>query len=103
MTGTFLDTAEVAELLGCCTRTVTSLIARGHLSATRLGPGRTSWRVAEEDLWAFIHQHGHHDPADVVSVADPDRLTTRTRARLTTRRTPDGLQMVGLQPPDPDA
>jgi excisionase family DNA binding protein len=98
-----LDTDTVAELLACSPRNVTRLITAGHLPAFRLGPGKSSWRVTDADLIAFIGRWGQHDPAHVAAVTDPDRLTTRTRARLTTRRTPEGLQLVGLQPPDPDA
>jgi excisionase family DNA binding protein len=98
-----LDTETVAELLACTPRNVTRLITAGHLPAFRLGPGKSSWRVTAADLAAFIRRWGQHDPAHVAEVTDPNRLTTRTRARLTTRRTPDGLLLVGLQPPDPDA
>jgi excisionase family DNA binding protein len=101
--GDFLTSLQVADLIACHPRTVTRLCVNGVLPATRLGPGRTSWRVRSADLWSFIHRYGHHEPADLAAVPDPNRLTTRTRSRLTTRRTPEGLQLVGLQPPDPDA
>lgn len=103
--GAFLSSSEVADLLACDPRTVTRLCVNGVLPATRLGPGRTSWRVRSADLWSFIHRYGHHEPATVAATTDPDQLPTPAPAPalLTRRRTPEGLQLIGLQPPDPDA
>jgi excisionase family DNA binding protein len=59
--GAFFDTATVARFLSCTPRTVTRLCALGHLPAFRLGAGRTSWRISEADLMAFITRHGPPD------------------------------------------
>ncbi len=103
--GAFLSSSEVADILGCDRRTAIRLFASGNLRAFRLGPGRTSWRVSETALWEFITRYGHHEPATVAESPDPDQLAppTLAPALLTTERTPDGLLLVGLQPPDPDA
>ncbi len=103
--GIFLSSSEVADILGCDRRTAIRLFASGNLRAFRLGPGRTSWRVSETALWEFITRYGHHEPATVATSADPDQLPTPAPAPalLTRRRTPEGLQLIGLQPPDPDA
>ncbi len=102
--GDFLTSSEVADLLACDPRTVTRLCMNGVLPATRLGPGRTSWRVRSADLWSFIHRYGHHEPATVAASPDPDQLPTPTSAPalLTTERTADGLLLVRpAPPPDP--
>ena len=99
-----LTTETVADFLACSPRNVTRLITAGHLPATRLGPGKSSWRVTETDLLAFTQRWGHHSPADVADSLDPDRLPTPAPplGLLTTRRTAEGLQMIELQHPDPD-
>ena len=102
--GNFITTLDAAHLLACTPRTVVRLITAGHLPATRLGPGKSSWRVTETDLLAFTQRWGHHSPADVADSLDPDRLPTPAPplGLLTTRRTAEGLQMIELQHPDPD-
>jgi excisionase family DNA binding protein len=102
--GDFLTSLQVADLIACHPRTVTRLCVNGVLPATRLGPGRTSWRVRSADLMAFIHRYGHHEPATVAASPDPDQLAPPTPAPvlLTTERTPDGLLLVRpAPPPDP--
>jgi hypothetical protein len=71
----------------------------GILPAFRLGSSHSSWRVSEANLMAFIHRHGHHDPADVAESADPNQLPTPapSPALLTTRRNAEGLKLVELQ------
>jgi excisionase family DNA binding protein len=102
---TFLKAPAVALVLGCTSRTVTRLCTNGVLPATRLGPGRTSWRVRSADLMAFIHRYGHHEPADVAESPDPDQLPTPAPppGLLTRRRTAEGLQLVELCSPPADS
>ena len=100
----FLTTETVADFLACSPRNVTRLITAGHLPATRLGPGKSSWRVTETDLLAFTVRYGHHSPADVADSTDPDNLPpiTLQPVTLATERTADGLLLVTpYRPPDP--
>lgn len=100
--GELLDTATVAELLACTTRTVTNLIQRGHLPAVRLGPGRTAYRVSAPALFDFVARYGHHEPGDVADSTDPLPDFTPTPALLVETRSPDGLRLVApYRPPDP--
>jgi excisionase family DNA binding protein len=50
----FYTIAEVAEIVGVCTRTVRRWIDAGHLSAHRFG---SAVRIAEDDLRAFLAMH----------------------------------------------
>lgn len=98
--GGSLTTSEVADVLGCHTRTVTRLIRRGHLPAVRLGPGRTAYRVASSALLAFVLRYGTHEPHEVADASNPDALPEPhpEPVVLHTRRTPDGLLLVTPTP-----
>ncbi|WP_019588843.1 helix-turn-helix domain-containing protein [Deinococcus apachensis] len=99
--GCFIDTATVAEFLGCTARTVVNLIRRGHLPAVRLGEGRTAYRVPVAALLEFVTRFGTHAPATVAASENPDELLefTPEPVMLATRRTSDGLLIVTpLQP-----
>jgi len=50
-----LTTSEAAEQLRCCSKTVTNVIARGHLKAVRIGK---SVRIERVELERFIAQGG---------------------------------------------
>lgn len=93
----FISTATAAAYLACTTRTVTRLIERGYLPATRLGP-TGAYRIREADLHAFVTAHGHHDPA-TVATSTPDALPEFTPhpVTLTTHRTAHGLLIVQPQ------
>lgn len=52
-----LDTATVAETLGCSQRTVLMLIHEGALPAIRLGSQTSHYRVTEIDLRDFISRY----------------------------------------------
>lgn len=98
--GVFISTLDAAELLACTPRTVVRLITAGHLPATRLGPGRTSYRISADELHAFTTRYGHHSPSDVAATAHLDELPpfTPQAVMLTTERTPDGLLLVRPAP-----
>lgn len=53
-TAELLTTSQVAQRLNCTPRTVTRLIRRGDLPASRLGAGRTAYRVAATTLLTFL-------------------------------------------------
>jgi excisionase family DNA binding protein len=55
--GVYLDTNMVANMLACSQRTVLLLIQRGYLTATRLGPPPSSYRIAMTDLQAFLAKY----------------------------------------------
>lgn len=50
-----LTTNEAADVLRCCTKTITNLIARGQLKAVRLGK---AVRVERAELERFIADGG---------------------------------------------
>ncbi len=101
-TGELLDTATVAELLSCTSRTVTNLIQRGHLPAVRLGPGRSAYRVSAAALLDFVTRYGYHSPEDVADSSGPLPDFTPAPALLVETRSPDGLRLVTpYRPPDP--
>ena len=102
--GDFISTLDAAHLLACTPRTVVRLIIAGHLPAIRLGPGRTSYRIATDDLHTFTARYGHHNPTDVAAAAYPDELPpfTPQAVMLATERTADGMLLVTpYRPPDP--
>ncbi len=53
-TSRLLTVADVAECLRVNAKTVRRWIATGELPAYKVG---RQWRVAEEDLWAFLAKH----------------------------------------------
>lgn len=65
---TYLDTRAVAQILDVTQRTVQILIMRGYLPASRLGPPPASWRVALDDLRAFLAQYRNQ----IAELAHPD-------------------------------
>ncbi|EYB67404.1 hypothetical protein DEIPH_ctg042orf0003 [Deinococcus phoenicis] len=99
-TGDLLNTVTVADVLGCTPRTVTRLIQRGVLPATRLGPGRTAYRVTTAALLAFVLRYGTHEPGTVADAPNPDALRDFTPEPVTlhARRTADGLLLVSATP-----
>jgi len=57
-----LTTSEAARLLGTSKPTVTALIAKGHLQATRQPHGKLStWRIEERSVERWLHEHGRYD------------------------------------------
>ena len=51
---TLLTIADVADHLRVNAKTVRRWVATGELPAYKVG---RQWRVAEEDLWAFLAKH----------------------------------------------
>lgn len=51
----FLQLADVAEILNISSAQVYALVRRGELRALKIG-GRGQWRVAAEDVEAYIEQ-----------------------------------------------
>jgi excisionase family DNA binding protein len=71
MTARFLSLADVAEVLNISTRQARSLVTSGELRGLQIG-GRGIWRVAAEDLDAYI-QAGFESTAE--------RIEARSRAK----------------------
>ena len=57
-----LTTSAAARLLGTSKPTVTALIAKGHLQATRQPRGKLStWRIDERSVERWLDEHGRYD------------------------------------------
>jgi len=57
-----LTASEAARLLGTSKPTVTALIAKGHLQATRQPRGKLSiWRIDERSVERWLDEHGRYD------------------------------------------
>lgn len=57
-----ITVSDAARLLGTSKPTVTALIAKGHLQATRQPRGKLSiWRIDERSVERWLDEHGRYD------------------------------------------
>ncbi len=70
MTARFLSLADVAEVLNISSRQARSLVTSGELRGLQIG-GRGIWRVAVEDLDAFIEAGFKRTAERVEARSDP--------------------------------
>jgi excisionase family DNA binding protein len=74
---------EAADLLGLgCSKTVSDWITRGWLKATNCAtPPRRIWRIADEDLWAFLERPEHWMAWHPERITDSDLRSWATEMR----------------------